>query len=100
MTKLEKWEKDPQELANAFVKKYFNREWDDDFDFWIGDVIGETAMLHDMVFNMSEICNAIALNASKKQVMDWLEYSEACAWDDKLTRIDFKNFIKHGGKTK
>ena len=79
--------------VNAYIKE-FKKKHEIDFDFWIGDLVGEVCCFGDYTFNFSDIKYVIDNSISFNWLSDWywfvVEY-EKCYYNLKAyckLRID------------
>ena len=94
---IKKWEEATEEVANAFVEKYFPEHGREDY-FWVGDEIGSVFCIADMFFDVDRMLEALKLNATFDQLYDYYdEELEHCEGDpNKPMPVSFKNYVKHG----
>ena len=74
MKELDNYEKACNELATAFIEKYFCDDdiklKDIDFD-WVGNKVGGVAFINDYYFSMDDIVNAIRFKAPKDRLFKY-----------------------------
>jgi len=59
-----------EKSVNAYIKE-FEKKHEIDFDFWIGDLIGEVCCFGDYTFNFSDIKYVIDNSISLDYLIDW-----------------------------
>lgn len=87
---VKKWEKQTQELADYFVKKYFGKDVE---VYWVADNIGGVLFVNDYFFNPQEMVDYFRYNYSKKQMFEHYEYNIECA-TNKIFAVNIKNYLK------
>jgi hypothetical protein len=97
MKAVKNWQDATEELAKAFVKKYFPHEQGSKDVFWVGDEIGDVFCISDMFFSVTRMREALELNATYDQLQDyyWIETEKGIAGE--RMKINFKNYVKYGG---
>jgi hypothetical protein len=78
-------------LARAFVKKYFGEEAD---YYWIGDERGGCIETADRFFSMSDISDFVRHKYSAKMLFKYYDEKLACDSKDKEWRYNIKNYKK------
>lgn len=98
MEVIDNWRKATDELARAFVRKYFPSERDGRYCFWIADEIGSIFSVGDMFFEVDRMIEALENKATYEQLNDYadLELEHALKELGTPTPINFKNFVKYG----
>lgn len=88
---LQAWEKATQELADAFVEKYYGEDASE--IFWVGDEIGDLLMINDYCWNVGNMVDAFRWKCSKKRLLEWYELciEEKCL-------VSLRNYSRHGKK--
>jgi len=91
-TPLQTWQKATNDLAQQFANKYFDGgEW-----HWVADQIGGIYCIADYFFNLDRIVEALELNATTDQLLEFYDYELECHELKKDKEINFKNFVKYG----
>lgn len=68
---LNTWEKATQELADAFVEKYYGEDASD--VYWISDEIGDILAINDQFWNVGNMVEAIRWKCSEERLFEWYE---------------------------
>lgn len=84
------WEKATQELADAFIKKYYD---EDVVSYWVGDEMGEVLAVNDQFWNIGNIVDALRWGCSKKRLFEWYDLFIENA---KSPRVNLKNYARYG----
>ena len=86
------WEESTTTLTKFFVHKYYgdDAEW-----HFVRDLIGDILYVNDDFYNMDRILEALRLNATYEQLMEYHEM-EVEATQDNPPKYNFKNFVKYG----
>ena len=93
---LKNWNKATQELAQAFVDKYYNNSFDEEdriiltAEDWVGQNIGGTLEVNDHFHGVDFMRQALSLNATEKQVFDF--YYDSIEDERKIT-CNFENYV-------
>ena len=94
------------ELAVEFIKKFYKDDDDpqeitfDYYDaYWVGGDIGEVLAINDFFWNMSDIVQALKLNPTREQLMDWYYDEYMCEEGLKLS-LYLENLAKKQEKQK
>jgi len=73
-----------KKAVNAYIKE-FEKKHEIQFDFWIGDLIGEVCCFGDYTFNFSDIKYVIDNSISFEYLSDWYwfvaEYGKKCYYN-------------------
>ena len=90
------WEESTATLTKVFVHKYYgdDTEW-----HFVSDVIGDVLFVNDDFYNMDRILEALRLNATYEQLMEYHEMEVEATKDNPL-KYNFKNFVKYGKEQK
>ena len=84
-------------VCNEYVKR-FERKHGLNFEYWIADLVGETAAFGDYFFNMSEIIYDINTRQPKGLILKWsndnVEYSESTHW---INFTSYSKGLRHKG---
>lgn len=96
MKQIKNWEKATQELAEAFARKYYTYEEDEEEYFnadmyWVGDEIGDCFIINDDFYSVDRMLKALKLNATYDQLRDFAQYEIS---KKKKRAINFENFVK------
>ena len=91
MTKeLKAWEKATQELADAFVEKYYGKDAD---VYWVSDEIGDILVVNDQFWNVGNIVDALRWNCSEERLFEWYElFIES----SETPRVNLRNYARYG----
>ena len=98
MKVIDNWRNATEEVAKAFVKKYFKREVYGQYTFWVADEIGGVFSVGDYFFDINRMIEALELKATFKQLIDYYDaevdhHSES---PDMPFHTNFKNYVKYG----
>lgn len=96
MTKktIQNWNKATNNLAIAFVTKYYGKECVEDMH-WIGDEIGDILMINDEFWNVDRMKQALEFKATDEQLMEYYYYEIELPRGESAI-INFKNYLKLG----
>jgi hypothetical protein len=97
---IKKWREATEEVARAFVEKYYPKSsYDDDDDcHWVADEVGSIFSIADMFFDVDRMIQAIELNATFDQLYDYADGELEHAEKQIAMPINFKNYVKYGKK--
>ena len=90
MKELKAWEKATQELADAFVKKYYGK--DADF-YWVSAEIGDILVVNDHFWNVSNIVDALRWNCSEERLFEWYDLFIE---NNETPCINLRNYARYG----
>lgn len=76
------------EYISAFEKKH-----DIEFDYWVGDEVGEIAVFGDFFFNFDDIRRDVDDDVPEKKIFEWYDLTLDSALKDEST-MNFKTFLK------
>jgi hypothetical protein len=93
---LSNWEFATQELADAFVKKYYGEDLSE--CRWIGNEAGDILEINGQFWDVNDMVDALRYKCSKKRLFEW--YDLCVDVDSKARRINLKNYAKYGSITK
>ncbi len=95
---IDNWRKATEDVAKAFVKKYFKREIYGEYTFWVADEIGGVFCVSDYFFNIDRMIEALESKATWEQLVDYydLELEHTMEHPDLPTPINFRNYVKYG----
>ena len=97
MTKeLKNWEKATQELADAFVNKYYGKDLSQ--CRWVGNEVGDILEANDQFWSVANMVDALRYECSKKRLFEW--YDLCVDVGSKARRINLRNYAKYGNITK
>lgn len=100
MRVIKEWEIATENVAKAFLKKYFPQEIYKKDTFWVSDIIGETLHVSDRFFNLDRMVEILKFKATYEQLDDY--YETELEWfcesqnQNKPFHTNFKNFVKYG----
>lgn len=93
---IKKWRDATEELAKVFVEKYFPQQVNSKYVYWVGDEIGGVLYVCDYFFNIDAMIDALELNATVDQLIDYYDMEVDYGMEDKPVPVNFKNYIKYG----
>ena len=87
---LKQFDKATDKLAEAFVKKYFDKPSD---VYWVGnDEDREVLIVNDYFFSLNRIVEAIRYDATEEQLFDYYDLEVEAG--EKGLKVNFRNYIK------
>jgi len=92
MTPLKAYEKAANNLARAFVEKYYGdaADFDDpDTCWWVADHAGGVIAVNDYFWSMGDIHEAMRLDAPVDKLFKWYEHR----MDDKADKYNLYSFL-------
>ncbi len=95
MKVIKEWRKATEQVAMAFVKKYFKREVYGVDTFWAGDEVGGVFCVQDYFFDVSRMIEALELKATFDELYDYYWMEVEAGMKNKPIRINFENYVKH-----
>lgn len=90
------WEKATDNIAEAFLLKYFDRKRDRYDEWWVGDEIGGIMCINDYWFDLHTMLLALRCDVSEKILFSYYDYALECHTDDKQC-INFETYIRIEG---
>ncbi len=93
MTKqvLKNYEKAAQELADCFVKKYFDKDASCE---WVGDRIGDVYMVNDYWFDVDRMREALEFGATKEQLFEYYDLELETHQKGEKLALNFTNYLR------
>ena len=95
---LKEWRKATHKLAQCFVDRYFpdyQHFLSGDWRFIGDDENGTLDVGGNWYFNISRIVEALELDATLDQLIDYYDWELELAAQDKKPRYNFKNYVKN-----
>jgi len=95
---IKKWREATEQVAKAFVEKYFPEQEYDNDTFWVADEVGGVFYVCDMFFNIDRMIEAIEFNATYKQIQEYndAELAYHMEKEGNTALVNFKNYVKYG----
>lgn len=82
-----------RQIAELFVKKYYNYDLEADYVYAVADDLTGAWGVGDEVWSFDDMVTALRYNADKETLMDWHEYQLDNAASDKPC-INLKSWLK------
>lgn len=91
-------------IANKYIKA-FSKKQDFVLDFWVADIIGDTAFFADMCFSYDNIRLDVDYNVPKGEIVKWYnfaieEHYTENKGDFTLLTISYKSWLINAGYIK
>jgi len=93
---LQNWREATQELAEAFIKKYYLDEegYLPDY-YWVGDKIGNVFFVNDDFYNIDRMVQALEINATYENLKNYHNYEMDCYENKTDKKFNFVSFVKY-----
>lgn len=89
------WDQATNQLATAFVKKYYGKEFVGEY-YWAADTVGDVLFINDDVYCLSRMKEALELRATYDQLQEYFDYEVWTRGKPGVPEISFKNYLNWG----
>jgi hypothetical protein len=94
-TLLKQWRKSVVNLADAFIKKYYeDEEGDVPEAFWVADDIGGVLSVNDQFWGFEHIKQALELNCSAEKLFNFYHLDLDAALEGRKLEYNFAHYVK------
>lgn len=95
---IEKLKDATEDLAKAFIIKYFPEQVYGEDTYWVGDDVGTVFFVSDFFFGVDRMVEALELDATFEQINDY--YNAVLDWgldenQEKPFPVNFNNYVKY-----
>lgn len=94
------WREATEQVAKAFVKRYFKGNVYGEDTFWVADRVGDVFCVADYFFNVDHMIEALELKATSKKLFDFYDMELEYATEGKQMPYNFRNYVKYVNKLK